>query len=155
MSLLEGEGRSYSLGSPASLLHCSSLKLAWFLLAQERFWGRGGYGYGSTWEMTLEGSPLAELKYILSKVPLSMNRHKRLLPWWGPAGADETGWVQRTELFLPIWACYSWCNSPEFRPQNFSKTLFTIDTVSAPSAYFVVRFQHSEMFSSGLIFPEY
>lgn len=43
---------------------------------------------------------LGWVEIIPHKVPLSVSRHRRLLPWWSPAGAQETGWVQWTEFFF-------------------------------------------------------
>lgn len=79
----------------------------------------------------------------------------RRLSQQGPAGAGKTGWVQRAESFHPIWSCYSWCDSPEFRLWYFFQNPSTVDKVFTPWACLEVRFQHSEMFSSGLIYPEY
>lgn len=140
MSLLEGEGRwllSRQPSSPSPPCGSSLLKLEGFLFAQERFWGRCG---PRAWQHLGddsggESSGWAEI--ILSKVPVGVSRHKRLLPQRGPAGADETGCVQRTELFLPIWSCYSWCNSPDFRPRGFSKSLLQL-TQSLPHLHILL-----------------
>ena len=129
-----------SPGSSAGLLHCVAAahwNLRGFCLLRRDCGAEVGHGCGSTWEMTRKVSPLAEPKYILSKVPLGVSRHEGLLPWWGPAGAEETGRVHRTELFLPIWSCYSWCNSPEFRRLDFSKSLLQL-TQSLPHLHILL-----------------
>lgn len=82
--------------SSLSALHgSSSLKLEGFLFAQERFWlGRATAGRWSR----AESSGWAEIS--LHKMPLSVSRDRRLLPQWGPTGAQETEWVPRTEFFF-------------------------------------------------------
>lgn len=138
MSLLEEEGWWLLSGQPSSPSPShgsSSWKCEGFLFAQERFWGKGGPWQHLADDSRGESSGWAEV--ILSKVPLGVSRHERLLPVQGPAGADETGWVQRTELFLPIWSCYPWCNSSEFRPRDFSKTLLQL-TQSLPHLHILL-----------------
>lgn len=47
---------------------------------------------------------------------------------------DGMGWVQGAVCSLPMWSCYSWCDSWS-QATAFFPTSFTIDTVSTPSAH--------------------
>lgn len=57
-----------------------------------------------------------------------------ILSQQGTARADVMGWVQRAVCSLPMWSCYSWCDSWS-QATAFFQNSFTIDTVSTPSAY--------------------